>query len=159
MNTKETTQIESINKPLFSILIKSTGNKIGDTGATSLSEALKSNTTLTQLDLSREDKRNNTQMTSINNPPFSILIKSTVNKIGNTGAASLSEALKSNTTITQLNLSREYKTNNTQMASINNPLFSILIKSTDNRIGETGAASLSEALKSNTTLTQLHPES
>ena len=45
------------------------------------------------------------------------------------------------------------------MVSINNPLFSILIKSTDNRIGETGAASLSEALKSNTTLTQLHPES
>ena len=50
----------SINKPLFSFISKSTGNNIGDRGATSLSDALKSNTTLTQLDLSSKDKRNNT---------------------------------------------------------------------------------------------------
>ena len=37
-----------------------TGNKIGDTGATSLSEALKSNTTLTKLNLGGEDKRKKT---------------------------------------------------------------------------------------------------
>ena len=34
-----------------------TDNGIEETGATSLSEALKSNTTLTELDLSGEDKR------------------------------------------------------------------------------------------------------
>ena len=60
----------SINNPLFPILIKITDNNIGDIGATSLSEALKSNTALTQLDLRGEDKTNNTQMASINNPLF-----------------------------------------------------------------------------------------
>ena len=39
-----------INNPLFFILNKSTGNPIEETGETSLSDALKSNTTLTQLD-------------------------------------------------------------------------------------------------------------
>ena len=34
-----------------------TGNKIGDRNATSLSESLESNTTLTQLDLKSEDQR------------------------------------------------------------------------------------------------------
>ena len=46
----------------------STGKHIEGTGATSLSDALKSNTTLTGLYLSGEDKY--TQMTSINNPLF-----------------------------------------------------------------------------------------
>ena len=46
----------SINNPLLSMLIQSTGNNIGDTGATSLSEALKSNTALTQLNLLGENK-------------------------------------------------------------------------------------------------------
>ena len=90
-----------------------------------MSEALKSNSSLTELDLSGETKRNNTQMTSINNQLFFTLIKSTDNKIGNTGRASLSEALKSNTSLTELDLSGETKRNNTQMASINNPLFSL----------------------------------
>ena len=43
--------MEFINKPLFSILIKSTVNYIGETGAASMSDALKSNTALTQLNL------------------------------------------------------------------------------------------------------------
>ena len=47
------------NKSLF--LISSTDNGIGDTGATSLSEALKSNTTLTKLDLDCEDERRHTK--------------------------------------------------------------------------------------------------
>ena len=128
---------------------------IGDAGATSLSDALKSNTTLTKLVLIGEHKRNNTQMASINNQLFSIINKSTGNGIGDTGATSLSDALKSNTTLTQLSLLCKDKRNNTQMASTNNALFFILIKSTDNKIGETGATSLSDALKSNTTLTQL----
>ena len=50
----------------------------------------------------------------------------------------------------------EHKRNNTQMASIDNPLFSILIKSTDNRIGERGKKSLFDALNTNTTLTHLY---
>ena len=51
-----------------SFLFVSTDNKIGDTGATSLSEALKLNTTLAGLDLDGEDKRHynifNNQITS-----------------------------------------------------------------------------------------------
>ena len=122
---------------------------------TSLIDALKSNTTLTQLNLSSEHKRNNTRMASTNNQLFFISIKSTGNTIGETGVISLIDALKSNTTLTQLSLSCSHKRNNTRMASINNPLFSIFIKSTDNYIGDTGATSLSDALKSNTTLTEL----
>ena len=99
----------SISNPLFSTLIKSTDNKIGDPGAKSLSDALKSNTTLTELNLRSGHKRNNTQMTLVNNPLFSISIKSTVNNIGETGATSLSDALKSNTTLTELNLNSEHK--------------------------------------------------
>ena len=47
----------SINNSLFSFLFTSTDNKIGDTGATSLSESLKSNTALTELNLGSDDKR------------------------------------------------------------------------------------------------------
>ena len=145
----------SIDKPLFSILFKSTENIIGSAGATSLSDALKANIALTELDLSCEHKRNNTQMASVNNPLFPILIKPKGNNIGKKGATSLGNALKSNTTLAKLNLGREHKRNNTQMASINNPLFFILIRSTGNKIGDKGATSLSDALKSNTTLMEL----
>ena len=78
-----------------------------------MSDALKSNTTLTKLYLDGENKRNNTQMASINNRFFSILIKSTGNDIGDTGATSLSDVLKSNTSFTKLDLSCEDKRNNT----------------------------------------------
>ena len=88
-----------------------------------MSDALKSNSALTQLDLSSEYKRNNAQMASINNSLFSILIKSIDNRIGDTGTASLSDALKSNTTLMKLNLGSDDKRNNTQKASIDNPLF------------------------------------
>ena len=64
-----------INYCLFFCFYQSTGNKIGDTGAASLSDALKSNTALTQLDLESEYKSNNTQIASINNPLFSIFIE------------------------------------------------------------------------------------
>ena len=36
-----------------------------------MSNALKSNTALTKLDMTREHKRNNAQMASVNNPNFS----------------------------------------------------------------------------------------
>ena len=83
-----------------------TGSSIGETGATSLSESLKSNTTLKKLNLSSEDKKD-IQKTSINNSLFSFLYSPTGNKIGDAGATSLSESLKSNTTLMKLNLSGE----------------------------------------------------
>ena len=119
-------------------------------------DALKSNTTLTKLHLNCEHKRNNTQKTFINNQLFSIHIKSTGNYMGCTGATSLSDALKSNKTLSELNLSGKHKRNNTEMTYIDNSLFSIPIKSTENNIEYTGATSLSYALKSNTTLTELY---
>ena len=74
-----------------------------------MSESLKSNTTLTKLNLSSEDKRKKTHKRHPSTVHSSILIISTGNKIGETGAASLSESLKSNTTLTKLNLSCEDK--------------------------------------------------
>ena len=80
-------------------------NFIGDSGAAGLAEALKSNTTLTVLNMSNND-------------------------IGDAGAAGLAEALKSNTTLTDLDLS-------------------------SNAIGAAGAAGLAKSLQSNATLTKL----
>ena len=62
---KELTQITSLNHLLFSIIVKYTDNDIGDEGATSVSEALKSNTTLTEVNLRCENERNNTQIACI----------------------------------------------------------------------------------------------
>jgi len=108
-------------------------NGIGNAGAAGLAEALKSNTTLAVLDLSR-------------------------NVITDGGAADLAEALKSNTTLTVLNLPRngifdagaaglaEALKSNTTLTVLN---------LTSNGIGAAGAECLAEALKSNTTLTVL----
>ena len=83
-----------------------------------MSELLKSNTTLIELNLKGEDKRKKTQKTSTNNSLF-YFFTSTVNEIGDTGASSLSEALKSNTTLTELNICCEDKRKNTQKTSTN----------------------------------------
>ena len=75
-----------------------------------MSEALKSNTTLTELYLFCEDKRKKTHKrhpSAIHS--FPILFTSTGNGIIDTGATSLSEALKSNTTLTIFNLRGEGK--------------------------------------------------
>ena len=53
-------------------------------------------------------KKKNTQKESINNPLFSIVIKSTANSIGEAGESSLNDALKSNVTLAKLNLSCEH---------------------------------------------------
>ena len=55
------------NKQLPKLYFFLTANDIGDTGATSLSDALKSNTALTELYLWSQHKGNNTQMTHANN--------------------------------------------------------------------------------------------
>ena len=132
-------------------------NDIEDTIAESLSETLKSNTTLTKLDLSGDDKRKKTHKRHISTiHSFSILITSTDNEICETGVKALSEALKSNTTLTKLNLDGVgKKKEGTQKISINNSFVSVLKSSTANKVRDTGATSLSEALKSNTTLTEL----
>ena len=83
------------------------------------------------------------------------------NNIGDIGAKSLSDALKTNTTLIGLNLSCEHKRKEkkkTQIGTINNSLSSVFIQSSDNELGDTGATSLIDALKSNTTLTQLDLE-
>ena len=54
MKTKERRNNNSVNKALFTVT--STDNWIGDEGVKSLSESLKSNTTLIVLDLNRKDK-------------------------------------------------------------------------------------------------------
>ena len=120
-----------------------------------MSEALKSNTTLIELCLNGENKRTNTQKTSISNSLFSILITSTDNKIRDKGAKSLSKALKSNTTLTELGLccEKQKKTHKRHPSTI--LFFFILFTSTDNNIGKTGVKSLSKVLKLNTTLTKL----
>ena len=97
----------SIIKTHFSFCFNPTGNEIGDTGATSLSESLKSNTTLTELNLLGEDKGRHAEKT-INKSLFPFLITSSGNEIGDIGVSSLSEALKSNTTLTQLKLASDH---------------------------------------------------
>ena len=67
---------------------------------------MKSNTTLTVLYLGGEDKRKkDTQKTSLNNSLFSFLVTPTGNNVGERGATSLSESLRINTTLTELDLS------------------------------------------------------
>ena len=110
MKTKEDIQKTSISNSLSLFLFSSTANRIGDAGATTLSESLKSNTTLTKLYLSGEDKRKKTRERHPSTIHFfSFLFTTTGNEIGDTGAISLCEALKSNTTLTQLDLWSEDK--------------------------------------------------
>ena len=73
----------------------STRCKAGDSGLTSLSEALKVNSSLTQLDLG---------MKSVLLSCFYCLSLSNGNKIGHSGLSSLSDALTVNSSLTQLNL-------------------------------------------------------
>ena len=101
----------------------STDNTIGKSGAASLSESLKSNTTLTALILKSEDKRKRTHKRHPSIVTFFFLFLSTDNDIGDTGATSLSELLKSNTTLTYLDLSGEDKRQKTRMIVISQSLF------------------------------------
>ena len=79
-----------------------------------------------------------------------------VDMVDGTGIISLSEALKSNTTLTLLDLTRKEakRQSNVYPSRICFPPFFFV--TTDISIGKTGAESLFEALKSNTTLTELH---
>ena len=99
--TKEDAKViwKQITLPFHNL---TTDNTIGETGATSLSEALKSNITLVQLNLSCWDKRRHTEGIHRNHSSFHNM--TTDNNFRDTGKALLSEALKSNTTLTKLGL-------------------------------------------------------
>ncbi|KAF9176758.1 hypothetical protein BGZ50_009716 [Haplosporangium sp. Z 11] len=108
-------------------------NSIGDNGAQALSEALKINSTLTTLDLS-------------------------ANSIGDNGAVALSEAFKTNSTLITLDLSaNSIGDNGAQMLSeaLKTNLTLTTLNLRNNSIGPNGAQALSETLKSNSTLTAL----
>ena len=129
-------------------------NNIGCTCVTALNESLKTNTTLKTLDLS--GKVIQIFMSTIMNKYFTTIITNiTGNWIGNTGAASLSELLKKNTTLTALYLCSEHKRILTEM--ISTLIFSLnVIETTGNRIEDTGVTALSDSLKVNTSLTMLN---
>ena len=81
---------------------------------TALNESLKTNTTLKTLDLS--GKVIQMFMSTLMNKYFTMIITNiTGNWIGNTEAASLSELLKINTTLTALHLCSGHKRILTQM--------------------------------------------
>ena len=110
VKTKERRHTKDIHRQFaVSFLIIPTGNSIREGGATLLSEALKTNKTLTELNLTCEDKKRhligvNQQITF-----FSFLFSSTDNWIGVRGATTFSESLKTNTTLTKLYLGGEDK--------------------------------------------------
>ena len=109
-------------------------NGIGDSGAASLSDAIKVNTVLTNLDLSG-------------------------NRIGASGASFLSDAIKVNTVLTNLDLSgNEIGDSGAGFLSdaikVNTVLTNLNLSG--NGIGDSGAASLSDAIKVNTVLTNLN---
>ena len=106
VKTKERRYTKDIHQQitLFPINFSRTGNfNIKEGGAIPLSEALKSNTTLTKLDLSSEDKRRAIHMTLCLS-----LVTNLVKLIGTyiypKGGVALSEALKVNSSLTDLNL-------------------------------------------------------
>jgi hypothetical protein len=99
-----------------------------------LSEALKSNTSLTALDLYSKACC------------FISFSRNTDNNVGSEGVTKLSEVLKSNTSLTKLNLGGNRLTTSFHSNSVH---------STTGNFIDTGVIALSEALKSNSTLTYL----
>ena len=128
--------------------------QFGDAGITLLCGALKSNTTLTELNLSCQHKRNKNDIHQ-QSLFFSIFIfiKSTGSRIEETSAMSLCDLLKSNATITELNIRSEPSKQRKSIWRLST--LSLHIKPTVNNIGEAGATSMSEVLKSNSALITL----
>ena len=126
-------------------------------GATPLSESLKSNTTLTQLNLSREDKRKK-EDTKDTYQQFTLFLSIHVNRQQHwRHRCYIIEwiiEIKHNTNNARSGWWRQNK-EDTQKTSINNSLFFFLFTPTGNGIRDKGASSLSESLKSNTTLIEL----
>ena len=80
-------------------------NQIGDEGAKRISESLKINTSLTELDLGSDEKIRNKR----EKMKWSEMKEWIDNQIGNEGAKTISESLKINTSLTELNLEGDEK--------------------------------------------------
>jgi hypothetical protein len=110
-----------------------TGNKVGDGGATFIGEALKINSTLIYLNLLN-------------------------NGIGATGATALGKGIKINSTLKQLNLCGNEIRDNGATAFGEGLRINATLKKlnfVNNKIGDEGTIALEEALKTNTTLKKL----
>ena len=85
-------------------------------GAMMIGDALKINTTLTELNLGRAFSHHKNTLQTEKNSYY----VSTVNSIGLKGATKISESLMKNSSLTKLNLCREYENMNTlKMKPIN----------------------------------------
>ena len=121
---------------------------------TSLAESLKTNTSLSELDLCCLHGK-----TSKANKYLSIvgfmcsLKKPTGNSIGNEVATPLCEMLKSNSTLTKLSLLCESKREHNENALV--VTFQSHSNLIDNNVGYQAETPLIQALKANTTLTEL----
>ena len=88
--------------------MKTTDNMLQETGASALSESIKKNTILQKLYLNclsifeRNKKKHGAR-------DKKVVLGSSVNGIGESGATSLSDALKVNTTLTALHLGSRHK--------------------------------------------------
>ena len=82
------------------------GNKIRDEGAKTISGLLKTNTSLTKLDLRGDDEKITNEKIYVKNIEYERLIE---NMIRDEGAKSISELLKINTSLTGLYLGCEEK--------------------------------------------------
>lgn len=76
--------------------------EIGDTGAAALSEALKTNNSLTKLIIQGQEML---YKHMVHHRTFIFINVLTENRISSTGIVELSDALKQNETLTELNLS------------------------------------------------------
>jgi len=83
-----------------------TGNDIGPEGAIMISEGLKCNSTLTRLNLKGDEKNDKVRKEEEKNNNEKNVIW-TENGIGVEGAGMISETLKCNSTLTELNLSSD----------------------------------------------------
>ena len=128
-------------------------NGIGDEGARGLGDALKTNTTLTQLWLGSEQQdRKETQQENKASTTWHVEWLAD-NGIGVEGARGLVDALKTNTTLTELSLGGEQQDQGRTLKPRKAQQHEVWLIA--NRIGDEGARALGDALKTNTTLTQL----
>ena len=133
--------------------MKTTDNMLQETGASALSESIKKNTTLQKLYLNclslfERNKKHGAR-------DKKVVLYSSVNGIGESGATSLSDALKVNTTLTALHLGSRHKREDIFVICFQQPFFVYIHGLTGCMIESIGGSSLGEALKINTTLTKL----
>jgi len=137
---------------------------VGNKGAAKLAEALKHNTSLTELDLvdSRVGDEGATKLAEAlrqNTTLVSLLLRN--NNVEDKGAMKLAEALKFNTTLVELNLDNNGvndggATKLAETLQCNSTLTKLDLS--NNQVTDEGATSLAEALKQNTTLVTLEFE-